>query len=330
MPRTSIGRRGAMLLAPGLLAATSRRAPAQPGSAAIAYPSRPIRVVVAWPAGGGVDTPVRLVAGPMGRVLGQPLVLENRGGATGSIGEAEAARDGYTMLADGLSIATNPMLMRGLGYDAVTAFAPVSQVTSAPLLLVVRADHPARTLAELLDMARANPGKLSFFSSGMVGGPHMTGLMLLRRAGATATHVSYRGGSQSIAGVMGGDTDFGFSTLPQAVPLVRDGRLRALAISSAERMPSLPAVPTVAEQGFPGFERSEATNLWVPAGTPALAIARLHEAVVVALAEPEVRTRLDGLGMTPIGSTPAERGTFMAAYRAWAAEMIRAEEIKLE
>jgi tripartite-type tricarboxylate transporter receptor subunit TctC len=234
------------------------------------------------------------------------------------------------MLADGLSIATNPMLMRGLGYDAVTAFAPVSQVTSAPLLLVVRADHAARTLAELLDMARANPGKLSFFSSGMVGGPHMTGLMLLRRAEATATHVSYRGGSQSIAGVMGGDTDFGFSTLPQAVPLVRDGRLRALAISSAERMPSLPAVPTVAEQGFPGFERSEATNLWVPAGTPALAIVRLHEAVVVALAEPEVRTRLDGLGMTPIGSTPAERGTFMATYRAWAAEMVRAEEIRLE
>lgn len=328
MPTSIIGRRSA-LLAPTLLAALPRPAPAQPA----AYPNRPIRVVVAWPAGGGVDTPVRLVAGSMGRLLGQPLVLDNRGGATGSIGQAEAARaaaDGYTLLADGLSIATNPMLMRGLGYDPVTAFAPVTQLTSAPLLLVVRADHPAQTLAALLEMARAAPGKLSFFSSGMVGGPHMTGLMLLRRAGVTATHVSYRGGSQSIAGVMGGDTDFGFSTLPQAVPLVRDGRLRALAISSAERMATLPDVPTVAEQGFRGFERFEATNLWVPAGTPVQAIARLHEAAVAALAEPEVRARLDTLGMTAIGSSPAELGSFMAAYRAWAAEMIRIEDIRLE
>ena len=329
MPRPSIGRRP--LLPCLLLTAAASPALAQPGTAA--YPTRPIRVVIAWPAGGGVDTPIRLVAGPMGRVLGQPLVLDNRGGATGSIGEAEAARaapDGYTLLADGLSIVTNPMLMRGLGYDATAAFVPVSQVTAAPLLLVVRADHPARTLAELLDLARAKPGQLSFFSSGMVGGPHMTGLMLLRRAGASATHVSYRGGSQSIAGVMGGDTDFGFSTLLQAVPLVRDGRLRALAISSLERMPSLPAVPTVAEQGFPGFERSEATSLWVSTGTPEPAIGRLHEAVVAALREPEVRARLDTLGMTPVGSTPAQMAEFIASYRNWAVEMIKVEGIALE
>src|SRR3712207_5066840 len=132
----------------------------------------------------------------------------------------------------------------------------------------------------------------------------MTGLMLLRRAGVTATHVSYRGGSQSIAGVMGGDTDFGFSTLPQAVPLVRDGGLRALGVSSPDRMSSLPEVPTIAEQGFPGFERAEARNFWVPAGTPAHAVAGLHRAVVAALAEPEVRARLETLGMTPVGSTP--------------------------
>ena len=327
MPQPAPGRRRILLALPAILASGQARAQVA------AYPGRPIRVVVAWPAGGGVDTPVRLVAGPMGRFLGQPLVLENRGGATGSIGEAEAARaipDGHTLLATGLSLATNPMLMRGLGYDPVAAFAPVTQLTSAPLLLVVRADHPAETLAALLEMARAAPGRLSYFSSGMVGGPHMTGLMLLRRAGVSATHVSYRGGSQPIAGVMGGDTDFGFSTLPQAVPLVREGRLRALAISSAERMASLPDIPTVAEQGFPGFERFEATNLWAPIGTPLQAIARLYEAAVAALTEPEVRARLDILGMTAVGSTPAELGHFMTAYRAWAAEMIRVENIRLD
>ena len=140
MPQPPLGRRRVLLAMPLLPAA--RRARVQHA----AYPGRPIRVVVAWPAGGGVDTPVRLVAGPMGRALGQPLVLENRGGATGSIGEAEAARaapDGHTLLATGLSLATNPMLMRGLGYDPVAAFIPVTQLTSAPLLLVVRADHPA-------------------------------------------------------------------------------------------------------------------------------------------------------------------------------------------
>ena len=324
-----MNRRGllAAAFAAPLATAIDTRAAAQAES----YPSRPIRVIGAWPAGGGVDTPIRLVAPYMSRFLGQPVVLDNRGGATGSIGEAEAARatpDGYTILGTGLSINTNNMLLRGLPYDAATAFVPISQVISAPLLLVVRADHEAKSLAQLLEMARANPGKLTFFSSGMVGGPHMTGLMLLRRAGVTATHVSYRGGSQSIAGVMGGDTDFGFSTLPQAVPLVREGRLRALAVSSPQRMPSLPDIPTVAEQGFPGFERSEASAFWAPTGTPAPIIARLHQAVVAALAEPEVRTRLETMGMTPMGSSPEEMGAYMRNYRAFAAELIRAEGIK--
>jgi tripartite-type tricarboxylate transporter receptor subunit TctC len=267
----------------------------------------------------------------MGRFLGQPLVLDNRGGATGSIGEAEAARaapDGYTILGTGLSFNTNNMLLPGLSYNAVTAFVPISQIMAAPLLLVVRADHATQSLAELMEMCRANPGKLTFFSSGMVGGPHMAGLMLLGRAGVTATHVPYRGGSQSIAGVMSGDTDFGFSTLPQAVPLVREGRLRALAVTSPQRMRSLPDIPTVAEQGYPGFERSEASNLWAPTGTPAPIIARLHQAVVAALAEPEIRERLETLGMTPMGSSPEELGAASVTYRVFAAEMIRTQGIK--
>ena len=313
------------LLALGLAAPAA----AQPAP----WPARPIRVVVAWPAGGGVDTPTRLVAGPMGRFLGQTLVLENRGGATGTIGEMEAARaapDGYTMLADGLGIATNALTMRGLPFDPLEAFDPVAGVTRAPLLLVVRADHPARDLAGLLDMARARPGALSYFSSGQAGGPHQAGIVLLTRAGATATHVSYRGGSQSIAGVMSGDTDFGFSTLPQAVPLVQSGALRALGVSATARLPLLPAVPTVAEQGFAGFQRYEDLNFWVPRGTPAAHIARLHAATAAALAEPDVRARLAELGMEPVGSTPAQLAAEIAAYRASAAELIKAAGIKAE
>ena len=323
------GHRRRALLAGAALLALPRAGRAQ----GTGFPARPIRVVVAWPAGGGVDTPTRLLAPAMGRFLGQPVVLDNRGGATGSIGEAEAARaapDGYTLLSTGLSMATNKLVMRGLPYDPDTAFAPVSEIARAPLLLVVRADHPAQSLAALLEMARAQPGKLSFFSSGMIGGPHMTGLALLRRAGVTATHVSYRGGSQSIAGVMGGDTDFGFSTLPQAVPLVKEGRLRALGVSSPARMNLLPEVPTIAEQGFPGFERFEAVNLWVPAGTPAPIILRLHEAVAAGLADPEVRERLDQLGITGVGSSPEEFAASWAAYRRWSAELIRSEGIRME
>jgi tripartite-type tricarboxylate transporter receptor subunit TctC len=297
------------------------------------YPVRPIRVVVAWPAGGGVDTPTRLVAPFMGRLLGQPLVLDNKGGASGTIGEAEAARaapDGYTLLSTGLGLNTNNMLFRNLSYDAQAAFTPVGQIAEAPVILVVRADHPARSLAGLLAMMRARPGQLSYFSSGIAGGLHMTSLVLLNRAGVTATHVPYRGGSQSIAGVMGGDTDWGFSTLPQAVPLVREGLLRALAISSPARLPGLPEVPTVAEQGFPGFNRAEAASFWAPTGTPAQAIARVQQALVAALAEPEVRSRLETIGMTPVGSTPVALAASSAEYRIQAAEMIRREGMRLD
>jgi tripartite-type tricarboxylate transporter receptor subunit TctC len=320
-------RRRALLLATGIAAGPAV------ARAQGAFPTRPIRIIVAWPAGGGVDTPTRLIAPVMARHLGQPVVLDNRGGATGSIGEGEAARatpDGYTILSTGLSMATNPLVMRGLTYDPATAFVPITEVARAPLLLVVRADHPARSLAQLLDMARARPGQLSYFSSGQIGGPHLTGLMLLKRAGATATHVSYRGGSQSIAGVMGGDTDFGFSTLPQAVPLVKEGRLRALGVSSPARMPLLPEVPTIAEQGFPGFERFEGVNFWAPAGTPEIAVTRIAEAVAVALRDADVRARLDQLGITPIGGTPQEMQANWTAYVAWATDVIRTENLRME
>jgi tripartite-type tricarboxylate transporter receptor subunit TctC len=268
-----------------------------------AWPSRPIRMVVAWPPGGGADVPARLVAGPMQRILGQPVVVENRGGASGSIGAgvvAQAAPDGYTVLADTSPIISNSLLMHNLGYDSATAFAPVTQVVLSPLMLVVRPDYPARNLAELIERARETPGGMIYASSG------------------------------TAAGILGGDAVFTFSTLPQATPLVRDGRLRALAVATAERLEALPEVPTVAEQGFPGFSLSEFLAFWVPAGTPPEAISRLQTASTEALREPEVRQRLAQIGMIPVGSSTADFAAFVAEQRKSLAELIAAENIRLE
>lgn len=315
-----------MILAAPLAAALPRPLLAQ------AWPTRPIRMLVAWTPGGGVDVPVRLLLPKMQEVLGQPLVAENRGGASGSIGAAFVAQqpaDGYTVLADAAAHVSNDSLMR-LGFTYATAFAPVTQVSVLPHLLVVKPESPIRTLADLIAAARARPGQLTYASSGIAAGPHLASALLLRQAGVTATHVPYRGSAAAMADVLAGNVDFTFSTIPQASPLVREGRLRALAISTRERVPALPNVATVAEQGFPGFELNEWVALWVPAGTPQPIIHRLYEAAAAALAEPAVRQRYADIGILPVGSTPAQLATFAAEQRTRLTELIRAENIRLE
>ena len=302
-------------------------------SLAQAWPTRPIRILVAWTPGGGVDVPVRLLMPKMQEVLGQPIIAENRGGASGSIGAAFVAQqpaDGYTVLADAAAHVSNGSLMRGLSFDYATAFAPVTQVSVLPHLLVLRPDSPIRTLAELLAAARARPGEITYASSGIAAGPHLASALLLRQAGVTATHVPYRGSAAAMADVLAGNVTFTFSTIPQASPLVREGRLRALAISTRERVPALPDVPTVAEQGFPGFELNEWVALWVPAATPQPVVQRLYEAAAAALAEPAVRQRYADIGILPVGSTPAELAAYAAEQRARLTELIRAENIRLE
>lgn len=284
-----------------------------------AWPDKPIRLVVAWPPGGGADTPARLVAPHMSRVLGQPIVIENRGGASGAIGTgvvAQAAPDGYTLLADTSSFVTNSLTVPGLGYDTEKAFAPVCKVVDSPLLLVVRPDYPARTLAELLERIKAEGGRLPYASSGNGAGTNLATVVLLQRAGLAATHVVYRGGAQSVLGVLGGETVFTFSTLPQATPLVREGRLRALAVGTAQRLEALPEVPTVAEQGWPGYAWSEMLGFHLPVGSPAEAVQRLAAATQDALRQPEVLARLGQIGMIPAFLGPAEFAAEMAQHRA--------------
>lgn len=217
-----------------------------------------------------------------------------------------------------------------LPFDYAQAFAPVTQVSVLPHLLVVKPDFPARTLAELIALAKQRPGQLTYASSGIAAGPHLASAMLARLAGIEVVHVPYRGSAAAMADVLAGNVSFNFSTIPQASPLVREGRLRALAVSTRDRLEALPDVPTVAEQGFPGFELNEWVALWVPAGTPPAIIARLHEAAAAALAEESVRRRYAEIGILPVGSTPAQLAAFAAEQRTRLTELIRAENIRLE
>lgn len=321
MPRLP-GRR-ALLVAPLALPLAAR--------AQEAWPSRPVRIVISWPPGGGADIPVRLAAPAMQRALGQPVVLENRAGASGSVGAgvvAQAAPDGYTALADTAAGAWNHLLIPGLPYDFASALTPVSLLARSPLLLVVRADDPAKSLADLLAEMRAKPEQVAWGSSGTGTATHLAPVLMLSLGKASGNHVSYRGGAASIAGLLAGDCRFVFSTLPQSAPLVKEGRLRGLAVSTGQRIASLPEVPTVAEQGFPGFEAISWFGPMAPAGTPAEVIARVNADSNRILAEPAIRERLAVLGLDAVGGTPeAMRATMIRDIPKWAS-VIREANIR--
>jgi tripartite-type tricarboxylate transporter receptor subunit TctC len=322
---TQMTRRG---LAAGLLAA-----PLLGGTARAQWaPTRGIRLIAPYPPGGGVDTTSRLLAGPMGSFLGQGIVVENRAGAGGSIGAAELARsapDGHTIMIDAMAHTVNPALLRGLSFDYATAFTPISQVVVLPQLLVVGPQVPARTLPEFIEWAKARQGTLSYGSSGNATAAHLAAALFLQRAGLDIQHVPYRGGTPALADLMGGAIAFVFGTVSSSVQLARDGRIRALGVSTAQRIASLPEVPTIAEQGFAGYELNEWNGLYAPAGLPAAATERLHAAAVHALADAGVRQRLDALGAMPVGTAPADFARYVAAQRETMARIVREARIEV-
>jgi len=298
------GRRQASKTLLGGLAAAALSAPAlaQPR-----WPDRPIRIIVPYPPGGSTDPVARLLAADLTTRLGQPVVVENRAGAAGSIGTeavARAAPDGATFLFHTSVLATEPSFKQNLAYNVLTDLTPISLAVTGPYLLVVNPSLPSRTAGELIAFARANPGRVNFGSAGTGSSGHLIGELFALRAGAQMVHIPYRGGGPSVTALMQNEIQFIFDTIPGSRGLVEDGRLRALAVTGPERAPLLPQVPTIGESGLPDFVNEFWLGLLGPARLPAEIQARMSQAVRDALAEPALRDRLAQLGLVVRASTP--------------------------
>ena len=272
------------------------------------YPNRPIKIIVPTPAGGPVDAVARVLAHALSPLVGQGVIVDNRAGAGNTIGSKEAALadpDGYTLLfssSSGLVIA--PMLHRQAGYDPISSYEPIALVAESSNILVVNPTVPAKSVQELVAYAKANRGKVNFSSGGVGVLPHLIGEMFKARAGIDIVHVPYRGGGPSIADVMGGQVELTFEGTSVLLPLIQAGKLRALAVTSAKRIPQLPDVPTMIESGYPGFSSTSWTGLLAPSRTPPAIIATLNTQVNAALKSPEFTAALAAISTQPIGGPP--------------------------
>lgn len=280
------------------------------------FPNKPIRLIVPYPAGESIDSVARLTAQHWSAALGQPIVIDNRGGAGGTIGTeaaAKAGNDGYTLLWGNVGpLAIGPSLYKKLGYDVAKDFAPISQIANLPFMLFTSTVLPANTLAEVTAYGKANPGKLNFGSTGVGSGLHLIGEMYKSQAAIDIVHVPYKGVAQALPEMMAGRVQLAFNTIPAFLPHVKAGRLRALVITATARSPLLPDVPTAAEAGMPSLIGASWHGVLAPAGTPKDVLAKLQQTLAAALAVPELRNQLIGQGAEPVGSTPEEFGKFMA------------------
>jgi tripartite-type tricarboxylate transporter receptor subunit TctC len=304
-----------------------------PAARAQAWPSRPIRLVVPYPPGGGADTTARLIAEPMAAALGQPVVVENRGGAGGSIGAAEVARaphDGHTLLLDAGAHVVNPLVMRTLPFDYHTAFAPVTQLTVLPQIMVVKTALPAATVPEFIALAKARPGALSYGSSGNATSSHLAAAWFAQATGISLVHVPYRGGGPAVQDLVAGVIDMHMGTVSSSLALAQAGRIRPLAVTTKERLAQLPDVPTIAETAVPGFELNEWNGLYAPSGTPTEVLDRLNAAAVAAVAEPAVKARLASLGALAVGSSRGDFAVFLSHLRATMRRIVEEARITVE
>lgn len=274
------------------------------------YPAKPIRIVVPFPAGGNADIFARAFAQKLGDAWKQTPIIDNRAGAAGIIGTqfvAKSPADGYTLLFGTTGThTTNPAVYAKLPYDPVKDFAPISNFADSPFLLVVHPSVPANTLKGLITLAKSRPGQLDYASFGTGSSAHLAGEMLRTMAGINVVHVAYKGGPPAVNDLVGGHVSIMFNSLPAVLPLVKSDRLRALAVASAKRAPTLPELPTFAEAGLAGFEAGSWYGLFAPAGTPRDAITRLHAETVRMLALPEIKQKLANEGAEAIGNSPEE------------------------
>ena len=286
------------------------------------YPSRVITLVVPFPPGGPTDVTARVLGDKLAAVIGKPVVIDNRAGASGNVAAgavARAAADGYTLLfATGGTHVANPALYPNLGYDPVASFAPVVWVTRSPNIIVVHPSFPAKSVKELIDLAKAQPGKLNAAAPGHGSTPHMAGELFKIAADIQIQHVSYRGSGPALNDIVAGHIPIMFDGAPSSLPLVRAGNLRALGITSLERLPSAPDIPTIAET-IPGFEADGWFSVFAPAGTPEVIVGRLNAAINEVLKMPETRERYADLGAVPVGGAPAQlRDRVAAEIKKWA------------
>jgi tripartite-type tricarboxylate transporter receptor subunit TctC len=297
-----------------------------------AQTGKPLRLIVPFTPGGSADILARAIAPSLGAALGQNVIIENRPGAGGSLGATEAARaapDGQTLLMGHVgTLAVNPSIYPKLAYDPLKSFVPVAWVARVPNVLVVPVSSPARTLAEFVALARARPGRLSYSSGGNGSAAHITFELLKLTTGTFLLHIPYRGSAPSITDLIAGQVDATFTGAPAVLPHVKSGRLRALAVSSAQRIPALPDVPTVAESGYPGFVADQWYGLVAPAGTPPAVVARLNADVNQVLALPEVAQQMAVEGAVPAPATPQAFGALIAREIPRWAQVVKAGNVK--
>jgi tripartite-type tricarboxylate transporter receptor subunit TctC len=299
------------------------------------YPVKPVHLVVGFTPGGAADFVARTLAEPIARWIGQPIVIDNKPGAGSSIAAdfvAKSSPDGYTLLiASPSSVLVNPLLNVQPGLQPMRDLAPVSRVSSSPLVVAVNPRIGVSTLAELVEHAKKNPGQLNFASSGNGSAPHLAAVLFQRVAGVQLVHVPYKGGGPAVQSVLAGDTQLSFATPPSVLPLVQAGRLKALAVTSRERTPLVPGIPGMAEAGLPEYEISFWYGFFVPAGTPPAIVKRLFEATAQALAAPEVGKALarEGTEAAPSGSPEDFRAFLESDARLWS-RLVRDSGVKAE
>ena len=298
------------------------------------YPSQPVRIIASAPPGTPVDIRARWVAEQLGPALGQPVVVENKGGAGGNIGMEAAARsapDGHTLaIVHQGTLAINPHVYARVGYDPLGDFAPVTRLLDAPLLLAVQPEFPARSVADLVQLAKEQPGRLSYGSAGAGTPPHMAGELFRRAAGMEVVHVPYKGAAAALADLLGGRLAYTIDSAVIQGPQVRAGKLRALAVTSLERLATLPDVPTMSEAGFPGFHYVAWMGVAAPAATPPAIIERLNAELVKALRTREAREWFEAQGAVPVGDTPQQFAAFIRAEHAKWGTVVREAGIRAE
>jgi tripartite-type tricarboxylate transporter receptor subunit TctC len=320
LPRVSVAVLAALLAWPGITAAQS-------------YPTRTIRIIVPYAPGGSTDVVFRLLAPRLSEDLGQSVVVDNRPGGSSTIGLDLAAKsppDGHTWGTPNITFGANPSLMKKMPFDSEKDLVPVSQVTVVTMVLSLHPSVPARSVKQLIVLAKARPGELNFGSAGNASANHLATAKFMYMSGANLTHVPYQGGGPAVISLVSGETSILFATIPSAIQHIQSGRLRGLAVSRAQRNPALPEVPTVAEAGVPGYEAIEWNGVMVPAGTPPAVVRRIHQALSKALAAPAMKERIVGVGAEVVGSSPEEFTAFIKSeFSAWA-KVIKETGIKVE